>query len=80
MQADYQIPAIRKFPQTKKFEDAELDYVTLIEFARYLRENKIDPTDMSLERLDRTVFAYLEVDYDAYQAEQEDLEHILESL
>lgn len=80
MSTTHQLPPAPKFPQTKKFEDAELDYVPLLEFARYLRENNIDPSGMKHEQLERTIFAYLDVDYDSYWAEQAEREHILESL
>jgi len=35
---------------------------------------------MPYEQLERTVFAYLDVDYDHYQREQQERELILESL
>ncbi len=80
MSATYLLPTPTQFPQTEKFESVELDYPPLTEFLHYLRDCHIDPTGMPDEQLERTVFAYLDVDYDHYQREQLERELILESL
>jgi hypothetical protein len=73
-------PVVANFPHTTNFQSVEIDFVLLKEFTDYLKENNIDILGMNTERVDRTLFAYLNVDFTAYQQEQQEQIQLLDAL